>query len=225
MTLKSQLTEMSACMSAVNWVNKRGIKTAWRDCPRGDWMLWLAGRLDIDRKLLVLAACDCAETALQYVPEGEARPAKAIQTSRNWCNGTATMKDCCKAAAAAYIAAAAAYTAAAYAAAAAYTTAAYAADAAAAAAYTTAAYAADVAAVAAYAADTADVAAYAADAAAYAADTAAYTTAAAAADADTDTAVVAYARMSAHLTCADLVRKRIPVEIISAALTDMRKAA
>ncbi len=152
MTLKTQLIEMNACMSAVNWVDKRGIRTAWRDCPRGDWMLWLAGRLDIDRKLLVLAACDCAETTLQYVPEGEDRPAKAIQTSRNWCNGTATIKDCRKAAADAYAAAAAA--------------------------------------------DAADAYAAAAD-----------------------------ARTSAHLTCADLVRKRIPVEIISAALTDMRKAA
>ena len=96
---------MAACAEAVEWVGRRGLKTAWRDCPRGDWMLWLGGRLDIDRKLLVLAACDCAETALKYVPEGEDRPAKAIQTARNWCNGTATVQECRAAADAAYAAA------------------------------------------------------------------------------------------------------------------------
>ncbi len=165
MTLKDQLQVMNACHEAVEWVGRRGIKTAWRDCPRGDWMLWLAGQLDIDRKLLVLAACDCAETALQYVPEGETRPAKAIQTSRNWCNGTASMSDCRKAAAAA------------------------------------------------------------AAAAAYAATYAAAAAAAAAADADAAYAAAYAARTKAHLTCADLVRKRIPVEIIAASLTDLRQAA
>jgi hypothetical protein len=90
--------------------------TAWRDCNRADWMLWIAGRLNIDKKLIVLAACDCAETTLKYVPDGEERPAKAIQTSRNWCNGTATIQECRDAAyaaadAAAYAAYAAAYAA------------------------------------------------------------------------------------------------------------------
>ncbi len=164
MTLKTQLVEMNACVSAVKWVDRRGIRTAWRDCPRGDWMLWLAGQLDIDRKLLVLAACDCAETALQYVPEGEDRPANAIQTSRNWCDGTASIRDCRKAATAATAAAADAADA---------DAAAYAAYAAAAAA---AAADADAAADAAAAAAAADAAAYAA--AAYAAADAAYAAAA-----------------------------------------------
>ncbi len=157
MKFSDKLRDMNACPEAVEWVVRRGIKTAWRDCERGDWMLWLAGRLDIDRKLLVLAACDCAETALQYVPEGEDRPAKAIQTARNWCNGTASLQEV------------------------------------------------QVAAYAAYAADAADAAAYAANAsyAAYAAD---------AAD-----AAYAAAYAAARKGCADLVRKRIPVEIIEAA--------
>ncbi len=165
MKFSDKLNNMNACSEAVEWVGRRGIKTAWRDCKRGDWMLWLAGRLDIDRKLLVLAACDCAETALQYVPEGEGRPAKAIQTARNWCNGTASIDDVRAARRAA--AASAAATAA------------------------TAAYAA------AYAAATA-TAAYAAAAAAY--------------------ADAAAARKQSLTTSADLVRKRIPIEIIEAAL-------
>jgi len=85
---------MGACCEAIDWINKRGIKTAWRDCKRADWMLWAAGRLNIDQKLIVLCACDIAESVLHLVPEGEDRPAKAIQTSRNWCNGAATRQEC-----------------------------------------------------------------------------------------------------------------------------------
>ncbi len=102
MKFTDKLENLSACDEAIKWVGKRGIVTAWRDCKRGDWMLWLADRLDIDRKLLALAACDCAETALQYVPEGEDRPAKCIQTTRNWCNGTASRDEVSKAQRAAY---------------------------------------------------------------------------------------------------------------------------
>ena len=106
--LKSKLLDMDACPDAVKWVGRRGPKTAWRDCKRGDWMLWAAARLGVDRKLLVLTACDCAEIALKYVPEGEDRPAKAIATARAWCEGDATIEDCQKAA---YAADAAAYAA------------------------------------------------------------------------------------------------------------------
>ena len=162
MKFTEKLESMHACSEAVEWVAHRGIVKAWRECPRGDWMLWLAGRLDIDRKLLVMAACDCAETALQYVPDGEDRPAKCIQVTRNWCEGTATIEDV---------------------------------------------RAARGDADAAYAA--------AADAAAYAA---AYAAAAAYADAYA-AAYAANARSDALLTCADLVRKSIPVSVIQKAMT------
>ena len=148
MKLSDKLNNMNACSEAVDWIGRRGSMTAWRDCKRADWMLWAANNLGIDRKLLVLAACDCAETALKYVPEDEDRPVKCIQITRNWCNGTASMDDVRTARhdAAAAIAADAADAAAAYAYAAAYAAyaAAYAAD-------DAAAYAAYAAADAAYA--------------------------------------------------------------------------
>ena len=178
MKFTDKLKSMNACSDAIKWVGKRGLKTAWRDCNRADWMLWLAARSNVDKKLIVLAACDCAETALKYVPKGENRPAMAIQTSRNWCAGTATEQDCRNAAAdaayAAYAAAAAAYAAA------------YAAAAADAYAYAYATYAAAAAAYAAAAADAADADAYAA----------------------------AAAEKTIKKLCANLVRKRIAVELI-----------
>ncbi len=186
MKFSDKLIAMNACTEAVEWCGSRGLVKAWRECPRGDWMLWLAGRIDIDRKLLVLATCDCAETALQYVPEGEDRPAKCIQVARNWCEGTASMDDVKAARRDAY--------------------AAYAAAAAAAYAYAAAAYAAAYAAAAA----DADAAAYAA-----AADAAAYAAADAAAD-----AASANARRKSLKTCANLVRKRIPVSAINAGIDE-----
>jgi Imm-5 like putative immunity protein len=140
-----------ACREAVEWARKQpSYAKAWRTCKRADWLLWLAGHLCKDeatRKTIVLAACACARTALQYVPKGDTRPLKAIETAEAWCRGEATIEQVWEARRDTYAAAAAA-----------------------------AAYAADAAAYAAAAADAADAAAYAAaaaDAAAYAADAAA----------------------------------------------------
>jgi len=112
MTLRDQLVAIRACSDAVEWVGTRTIEQAWAECERGDWMLWLAGRIDIDRKLLVSAACACAEPALAFVRAGEDRPRLAIEVARAWCVGTATLDDVRAAAAAAYAAYAAAYAAA-----------------------------------------------------------------------------------------------------------------
>jgi len=108
MSLKTELEALDACSEAVNWVGRKSLKTAWAKCEHGDWLLWYAGKVGVDQKLLVLAACDCAETALQYVPDGELRPAQAIQAARNWCDGTGTAEAAERAAAGAGAAAGAA---------------------------------------------------------------------------------------------------------------------
>ena len=163
------LKELHACNVAVAWFDSRNPHRAWRECKRGDWMLWLAARLNIDRKLIVTAACDCVELSLRFVTAGEARPNEAINVTRRWLAGKATREEVRAAADAAADAAANATNAAANAANAADAAyAAYAANAADAAAYA-AAYAADAAYAAAYAANAADAAAYAAAYAAYAA--------------------------------------------------------
>ena len=141
-----KLIRLHACSDAVSWCRTYdSLDDAWQSCTRGDWMLWLLGRLSGSgskaRKQLVLTTCECARLALSHVKTGEDRPLKAIETTERWAIGKATIQEVRAAADAAY--AAAAYAAAAYA-------------------------AADVAADVADAADTADVA----DAAAYAVDTA-----------------------------------------------------
>ena len=101
------LRALGACDDAVEWASTQpDAATAWRDCERADWMLWLAGRLagpttPEARGALVLAACACARTALRYVPEGEGRPRRAIETAEAWARGEGSIDDVRAAAAAA----------------------------------------------------------------------------------------------------------------------------
>ena len=125
------LKSKEACPEAVEWAkNYPDFKSAWNTCHRGDWMLWIAQKLNVDKRKLTLAKGRCAETVIHLMKDQ--RSIDAIKAAIAYGNGEiddTQLKD----------AADAAYTA----------TAAYAADAAAAAAYA-AAYAA--AAYAAYAA-------------------------------------------------------------------------
>ena len=109
---KDILTKLGACTEAVKWAGRKTPKKAWETCKRGDWLLWIASKLDIDRKKLVLAACACARTALKYVPVGEDRPRIAIETAEAWTRGEATIEQVRTAAYAASAAADAAYAAA-----------------------------------------------------------------------------------------------------------------
>ena len=90
-TTKTILTELGACPEAVQWAGRKTHKRAWKTCRRGDWLLWIAGKLDVDRKWLVLAVCACARTVLNYVPKGEDRPRTAIETAEAWTRGEATI--------------------------------------------------------------------------------------------------------------------------------------
>ena len=148
-----KLKKMDACSRAVEWADKfKTSQEVWDACERGDWMLWLLGKLSglprsKSRKKLVLTACKCARLAWPYVrKEDKAVVKKCYETAEKWAQGKgATLKDVRNAAYAANAAAYAAYAADAAA------NAANAANAAANAAYA-AAYAANAAANAAYAA-------------------------------------------------------------------------
>jgi len=87
------LRKMKACEEALEWAeNYDSLEEAWANCERGDWMLWILGKLSgsprtKSRKKLVLVACQCARLALPYVKEGEERPLKAIETAETWARG------------------------------------------------------------------------------------------------------------------------------------------
>lgn len=60
-----RLVKMRACKEAVAWAKTQpSYEVAWDACPRGEWLLWLAGRLpSVTRQALVLAECACARLA------------------------------------------------------------------------------------------------------------------------------------------------------------------
>jgi hypothetical protein len=121
---RTWLAQRHACWEALEWLQERDAATAWSECPRGDWLLWWAAKVGVERKVVVLAACACARLALPYVAAGELRPLKDIETAEAWYSGEASLGDVRAAYDAAYDAAyaadASAYAAAAIAYAAAY---------------------------------------------------------------------------------------------------------
>jgi hypothetical protein len=90
--LAKQLEDLDACREARHWVGSKTLVTAWKTCKRGDWLLWLAARAGVDQRLVVEAACRCAEAVIGLVPEGEHRPIRAIETARAWIHGDASLE-------------------------------------------------------------------------------------------------------------------------------------
>jgi hypothetical protein len=60
--MKKILKALKACECALEWVEDRTIEQAVADCHRGDWLLWLADKLKIDKRKLSLATGMCANT-------------------------------------------------------------------------------------------------------------------------------------------------------------------
>ncbi len=115
MDLLESLNRLNACGEAVAWASTQpDARTAWEKCPRGDWLLWLAARVGVRREDVVLAACDCAETAAEHWTEDTALACVwAIDAARRWARGKTGLEEV-RAAAAAAAAASAAHAAAAY---------------------------------------------------------------------------------------------------------------
>ena len=97
----AELEKLNACGEALRWCEtQESAQSAWLNCERGDWMLWLVGKLagppeSDSRKALVLTACECARLALPYVRKGETRPLKAIEAAEAYARGDAevTLQD------------------------------------------------------------------------------------------------------------------------------------
>ena len=108
------------CGEVHEWVGRRTVEEAWRDCQRGDWMLRWAGLHSGEpwsegRKRLVLAACACARLGQDRDAPPDSAGLSAILTAEAWARGEATrrqVEDASYADYAAYAAADAAYAAA-----------------------------------------------------------------------------------------------------------------
>ncbi len=84
--LQRQLTRLGACKSSIEWAKiYNDFRDAWRACHRGDWLLWLAEKLEVEHRVVVRAACDCARLALQFTRDE--RPLRAILMTERWASG------------------------------------------------------------------------------------------------------------------------------------------
>ena len=63
MAMKLDIGQFNPCDDGLAYCESRAsFEEAWRDCERGDWMLWLAAHLKIDRRKLARAMALCANT-------------------------------------------------------------------------------------------------------------------------------------------------------------------
>jgi hypothetical protein len=101
--LLNTLRTIEACNDSIAWMGSlppdTTPETAWTICPRGDWLIWLLGRLHvrglISRQTLVLASCASARTALRHLAgtPWETACCEAINVAEQWCHGEATLDD------------------------------------------------------------------------------------------------------------------------------------
>jgi hypothetical protein len=76
----------------VTWARDAGhtdVAALWSACPRGDWLLGIGVRLGAVRNDLLLAASAAAHTALDFMPDGDARGRRALEVLESFARGNA----------------------------------------------------------------------------------------------------------------------------------------
>jgi hypothetical protein len=100
-SLREKLYILRACQRAREWAGEyETLPEAWAACDRGDWMLWLCGKMIgkegwPTHQAIVLAACDCAELALPLYEErypADPRVRVCLAITRQWAGGNATIE-------------------------------------------------------------------------------------------------------------------------------------
>ena len=85
MLVADELCRLEAGFEMVEWAGRRRSRDrAWRDCPRGDWLIEWAALAGADPRDVVRAAAACARLALIHVPSAEARPRLALDAAEAW---------------------------------------------------------------------------------------------------------------------------------------------
>ncbi|AUX33312.1 uncharacterized protein SOCE836_054680 [Sorangium cellulosum] len=72
LSLEAELLRLGACEEGRAWARGKALAEAWGTCARGDWLMWLAVRVGVDRRRIVLAACACARLTLEHAFDDEA---------------------------------------------------------------------------------------------------------------------------------------------------------
>jgi len=105
-TFKELLIDINACEEARLWAGDRTIEEVLRDSWRGDWLLWLAKKLDLPFNKLTLAKARCAKTVIHLMKDQ--RSVDAVNVAEKFGLDECTLEELNNANAAAYAAYAAA---------------------------------------------------------------------------------------------------------------------
>jgi hypothetical protein len=90
-TFKQYLQTLHACEESIIWAGDKTIEEAVHECHRGDWLLWLAQRCDVELKPLTLAKAHCANT-VRHLMKDE-RSIKAVDVAIAFGQGRATLDE------------------------------------------------------------------------------------------------------------------------------------
>ena len=88
----NKLEKLNACEEAIIWLkSQKYASEAWQNCERGDWMLWLAKRLNVDDKKLTMAKAMCAKQVEHLMKDQRSKD--ALQACFDYANGKITRKE------------------------------------------------------------------------------------------------------------------------------------
>ena len=82
---KQLLIELNACEGAQEWAAEKSIEEAVSTCQRGDWMLWLAKKVNVGIRPLTHAKGKCANT-VRHLMKDE-RSINAVDAAIDFGNG------------------------------------------------------------------------------------------------------------------------------------------
>jgi hypothetical protein len=84
------LEKLYPCKAGLEFYKtQKDIFDAWNNCPRGDWLLWLANKINIDHKLLTLAKGKCAETVVHLMKDDRSKA--AVKAAIDYGNGLVSL--------------------------------------------------------------------------------------------------------------------------------------
>ena len=96
-----RLKRFALCSEAKEWMkSQKNATEAWNNCERGDWMLWIAKKLNVDDRKLTMAKAMCAKQ-VEYLMKDQ-RSKDALQACIDYFNGLISREQLNAAAATAY---------------------------------------------------------------------------------------------------------------------------
>lgn len=98
--MRYDISKYNPCRDALNFYNScESTERAWETCQRGDWMLWIAQKIEVNFEKITLAKAICAYTVRHIMKDQRSK--NAVYVAFLFGRGKATKNDLYAAAAAA----------------------------------------------------------------------------------------------------------------------------